>query len=125
MKLFFYRLILKIRIFFFFFPYRPIGQIQKYRLISVSNWRSFVYFMLTIGLFYTSLCVKWYGFVLKTKYFIQIFVFKIIISAFYSKMTEVLEFGKILVNDKLSCSKIFLNLCFLCPLQSINTEKEW
>ena len=74
MKLFFYHLIFKIRI-FPFFPHRPIGQKQNYRLIYALNRQSFVYFRLSAGLFDTSLCVKFYGFVLKTKYFIRIFLF--------------------------------------------------
>ena len=39
-------------------------------------------------------------------------------------MTEVLEFGKLLGKDMLSCSKIFLNFGSLCPLQSIDIERE-
>ena len=34
--------------------------------------------MLSTGLFDTNLCVRFYGFVLKTKYFIPIFLFKIL-----------------------------------------------
>ena len=77
MKLFFYRLIFKFRI-FPFFPHRPIGQKQNYRLISEINSQRFVYLRLSTGLFDTSLCVKFCGFVLKTKYFIRIFLFKIV-----------------------------------------------
>ena len=64
--------------YFSFFPHRPIGQKQKYRLISELNRQSFVYFMLSTGLFDTSLCVKFYGFVLKIKFFIRIFFFKMV-----------------------------------------------
>ena len=78
MKLFFYRLFFQNSHFFFFFPHRPIGQKQKYRLISELNRQNFVYFMLSTGLFDSSLCVKFYGFVMKTKYFIRIFLFKIV-----------------------------------------------
>ena len=48
----------------------------------------------------------------------QIFVpvfsskFSDLVTAFYHSMTEVLEFGQLLVKDRLSCSKIFLS-CWL------------
>ena len=63
---------------FSFLPHRPIGQTQKYRLISELNRQCYVYLMLSTVLFDTSLCVKFYGCVLKTKYFISIFLFKIV-----------------------------------------------
>ena len=76
--------------------------------------------MLSTGLFDSSLCVKFYGFVLKTKYFIRIFfsskLLDLVISAFYNSMTEALEFGKLLGNDMLSCSKIFLSFLFFVSI---------
>ena len=57
----------------FFFTLRPMGQKEKYGLISELKRQSFVNFMLSTGLSDNRLCVKFYGFVLNTKYLIRIF----------------------------------------------------
>ena len=58
MKLLFcYREVLEIRFFLLFLPHKHTGQKQKYQIISELNRQFFVYFMLSTGLFDTSLCV--------------------------------------------------------------------
>ena len=80
--------------------------------------------MLSTGLFDTSLCMKFNGFVLKTKDLIPIFLSKIVGLGHFS----FLQLNDWSIRTCQALSKryviMFKNIFDLCPLQSIDTERE-
>ena len=79
--------------------------------------------MLSTGLFDTRLCVKFYGCVLKTKYFIPILLFKIVGLSHFSFLP--LNDGSIRILQAFSERYVIMFICILEILLFLSIAKYW